>query len=133
MFNYGTGQDKLTRILRWVARIWGAIIIVITALIFLGEILFPHTEGPYPFYENLMPLSLLISVLGLAIAWRWEIRGGVITIIFSLVNLALYWGIRGVGRGLAMVVLITMPVVIPGILFLICGLRSSEKHQTSST
>ena len=44
MFNYGTGQDKLTRILRWVARIWGAIIIVITMLIFLGEILFPPTH-----------------------------------------------------------------------------------------
>ncbi|GAG60647.1 unnamed protein product [marine sediment metagenome] len=32
----------------------------------------PHAMNDYPAIENLIPLTIILSVLGLGIAWRWE-------------------------------------------------------------
>jgi hypothetical protein len=62
------------RVTRWVARIWSLGPILFT----LAEILFPHSEEgvPVPWTDWLALSVAFLSVLGLALAWRWERLGG---------------------------------------------------------
>jgi len=41
--------------------------------------------------ENLIPLTLILSVLGLGIAWRWDGLGGVTNIGFFLANIEVHF------------------------------------------
>ena len=117
MHDKGARYIKITR---RVARIWGGIIIALVALIAVMEI-FGSSDlelDPYPWWENLMPLSILISAIGLAIAYRREGLGGAIAVTFVFVNLGLY---LLTGReAVMMVVMIMLPIVIPGVLYLVC-------------
>ena len=119
-----TKEDRITHLIRRVARIWSIIIIGLGILIFIMEIIESNTIElePYPFYENLIPFTLFTAVVGLIISWRWEGLGGAITIISVLVNLGVYLltGRTAVGA----VIVILTPILIPGILFLVCWLRS---------
>ena len=125
-------KSDMTRSIRRIARIWSAVIIVLALLVFIAEIIAAITteQEPYPFIENLIPLTLVLSVVGLVVAFRREGLGGAINIIFVLANLTTYWGLGGRGRGLAVVVAIQPPIVIPGILFLVCWLRSRREQIT---
>ncbi len=111
--------DKV-RLVRRLARIWSAIIIGLGMFIFIGEIIETFTTelDPYPAYENLIPFTLFTSVLGLLIAWRSEGIGGAITVLSVLVNLGVY---LLTGRdAVAVVILILTPILVPGLLFLVC-------------
>ena len=68
-------------ILRWVARIWS-----LPAIIFiLGEVIFPHAGDAAVPFSDWIALGLQITaVIGLAIAWRYEIFGGTLSIITML-------------------------------------------------
>ncbi|MBE9474628.1 MAG: hypothetical protein IMY85_07025 [Chloroflexi bacterium] len=46
----------------------------------------PQLIGTYPWYENLIPLSLFPGVIGLALAWRWEGFGSVLSIVCVIAN-----------------------------------------------
>jgi len=123
MKDNATNEDKLTRILRRIARIWSMVIIALVIVILVGEILEAGSTDPqpYPWFENLIPLTVLTAVLGLALAWRWEGVGAVITIVSVLVNLGVY---IATGRDAVLVVMVILtPLAIPGVLFLICALR----------
>ena len=75
-----------------------------------------------------MPLSIFLAILCLGLAWRWELLGGVLAIIFCVINLLLY---AATGRDrFFSVLLITLPVLIPGILYLICSLGSKPGDRT---
>ena len=125
-------DNKTTHTIRRIARIWSIIIIGLGVLMFIAEIIaaFTTESEPYPFYENLIPFTLGTAVVGLAVAWKWEGVGGTITIISVLVNLGVYLltGRTAVGAG----ILILTPVMIPGILFVVCWLRSRGDFKTST-
>lgn len=106
--------------LRKVARIWSVVIFVITALIFIGEASFPLTEGDYPPIENLMPFLMFFSVVSLGLAWRRELLGGVLNIVFFIVNFILYWIIRGRPFPFGALAILSLTIV-PGVLFVISG------------
>jgi hypothetical protein len=122
-------REKLFYIIRRVARIWSAVIIGLGILMFIGEIIESFTTelDPYPIYENLIPLTLFTGVLGLALAWRWEGLGSGITIVSLIVNLGVYLitGRDAVG----VVILILLPIFIPGLLFLVCGLGEKRMRE----
>jgi hypothetical protein len=64
---------------------------------------------------------MFLAIVGLAIAWRWEGLGAVITFVGLLANLVLY---IVTGRSEVLIVLaIMIPVLIPAVLFLICWFR----------
>ena len=122
-------NEKWTRILRKIARIWGGVIITLGVLMFISEIVESQTVelDPYPWFENLIPVTLGLAVVGLALAWKYEGIGGAAAVGFSVVNLLLY---IATGRTrVAAVAIILTPVVIPGLLFLICWRRSREVVQ----
>jgi len=117
-------QDKTTGTIRRITKIWSAIIIALGVLVFIMEIFEAvSTElGPYPFYENLIPLTLFTGVVGLALAWRWEALGGAITVISVATNFGTY---LATGReAVSAVALILAPILIPGVLFLVCWAHS---------
>lgn len=102
---------------RKLARIISAPIIGFTLVVFIAHIVFPDTEpGSYPPIENLLPVLMGMSVLGLGLAWRWEFVGGAMAIGFFILHLAVFWIIRGRFFPLP-VLLIFSPVVIDGALF----------------
>ena len=130
--------DRQQKWIRWVARIWSAPIILFVVYFALGSIwtsLTNTSADPYAvdkatLLESLTLFFIAISALGLALAWRWEKFGG----IFSLVCTAgVYLTLLVMGLTTGEFARILIPslmasfVLIPGILFLITGIRTSRK------
>ena len=118
-------MNKIEFRLRWIARIWSVVIIVFTLIMLTGYAVNwvqtgtvdPHAMEDYPSIENLIPLTLILSVLGLGIAWRWEVLGGAINIGFFLTNLTVHlWMISPRPYPYP----IAIALITPGILFLVC-------------
>ncbi len=127
-------NNKWVPALRKITRIWSVVIIILGVLIFIAEIFEARSMelDPYPWWENLMPAAMIFAILCLGLAWRWEAIGGSLAIGFCLVNLLLY---IATGRDqFFAVLLITLPVLIPGLLFLLCSWRTTKEQigQTGS-
>src|SRR6266516_721660 len=85
-------MDKVSRI---VARAMSAIIISISLLLFIGYIIEGSRMG------NIFSLNtktiiefalIAIGVLGLAIAWKWEKTGGIISLLAFAALMVMYGG-----------------------------------------
>lgn len=136
MDDTNSNYERTTNIIRRIARIWSIVIIALVLLIFIAEIIGTFVPDQsmnesYPWYENLIPLSMFLSVVGLAIAWRWEVFGGVLSIICIVANYVMYIAFGGSGRGVFVVPLILLPILIPGILFLVSWLRTERGSKQS--
>ena len=120
------GADVRTRRVRLVARIWSIIIIGITLVMAVAHIVVPEPMAEdYPPIENLLPVVMVLSVLGLAIAWRWEPVGGAINVGLFVADLGLYWIIRKKFFPLRALPMFSA-VVVPGVLFLVCWWRTRK-------
>lgn len=114
-------NNKWVPILRKITRIWSVVLIILGILIFIAEVFEARsmTLDPYSWWENLMPLSIFLAILCLGLAWRWEALGGILVIIFCAINLFLY---AATGRDrFFTVLLVTLPVMLPGILYVLCS------------
>jgi hypothetical protein len=120
------------------ARVWSLPIIVYALLILVGYAWNWVTTGvadPYaveddPAIEALPPISMFLSVLGLGIAWRWERLGGTIAIVFELAVLSLLLIHTPITRDLPLSTIpyfLSMTIIVPGILFLVCWRRSKSE------
>jgi hypothetical protein len=117
-------NDLTVKWIRRIARTLSVIILGIALVLIIGHIVVPEpTEADYPPIENLLPVIMFLSVLGLGISWRWEGLGGAISVGFFVVHLALYWAIRKRFFPLRVLVVLS-PVLLTGILFLVCWWRS---------
>ena len=119
--------DKWIKTLRKIARIWSGVVIGLGILIFIAEIIEAKTMelAPYPWFENLIPASLFLGVLGLAIAWKREGIGGAMAVGFAVTSLLIY---IATGRTkVGVVALILSPIALPGTLFLIYWWGSKSK------
>lgn len=127
---------RVTKWMRWIARIWGTLIIGVALLFLVGYawnwvttgVADPYAVEGYPPIENWPPRLVFLSVLGLALAWRWEGWGGAMAILSQLVNLPLlliHWPIaQGFPRYLVAPYGVWMAIVVPAALFLVCWWRS---------
>lgn len=130
--------NRVTGWIRWIARIWGAFVLVVALLILLGSAwnwvttgeADAHAGDDYPPIENLPPVLMLVAALGLGIAWRWEGFGGAIAVGSQLVTLPVllvHWPIaEDFPRYLVAPYGTWMAVTIPGALFLVCRWRSTK-------
>ena len=110
-----------------VARIISVPILLFTLLVVGAHIIFPDTEpGTYPPIENLLPVLMTLSVLGLALAWRWEGIGGGVTIVLFIVHLLVYWEIRDKFFPANILVLFS-PVFVTGVLFIVSAMRRRDE------
>jgi hypothetical protein len=139
MANINDGRDRVTTWLRWIARIWGTVIIAIALLVLIGHAWSwlttgeadPYAVEDYPPIENVPPLFALFSAIGLAVAWFREGIGGAITLVFSLAALPVllvYWPIaQDFPRFLVAPYGVWMCITLPGVLFLVCWWRSRNR------
>jgi hypothetical protein len=130
--------------IRWIARIWGGLVLLAALLIFGGYawswvttgVADPHAVEDYPPIENLPPLLMFVAALGLGIAWRWERLGGAITVASQLVTLPVllvHWPIaERFPRYLLAPYGTWLIVAIPGVLFLVCWWRSRTPRATGA-
>jgi hypothetical protein len=117
---------RSAKIICWIARIWSIPIFVFVIFrIFTPD---PYSTGePIP-AEDLFLLSLWgVAVLGLLVAWRWELVGGIITIATMFIR-ELAWLILK-GAWLVNFLIIWVFLVPPAILFLVAwGLERKARQ-----
>lgn len=128
-------RDRVTKRIRWIARIWSLPLMAGALLVLVGYawswvttgVGDPYAVEDYPPIEALPPIFMSLSILGLGIAWRWERLGGTIAIVFQLAALSLLFVTRPLTQDfprLAVPYLLSMVIAIPGVLFLVCWWRS---------
>ena len=131
-------RNRVTKRIRWIARIWGLLILAYALTLFVGYAGSWVTTGvadPYAvdssFRESLPPILMFVSALGLGIAWRWERVGGTITIVFQFAALLVLLIDNPITRDFprsGAPYLISLVMIIPGVLFLVCWRRSKERE-----
>ena len=128
---------RVTKRIRWIARIWGAVILAYALALFIGYAGNWITTGvgdPYAVedvspIEALPPIGMFISALGLGLAWRWERLGGFIAVVFQIVTGIILLITNPITRDFprsAVPYLLLLVVVTPGILFLMSWRRTRQ-------
>jgi hypothetical protein len=118
-------KPRTILVIRWIARIWSILVFVFVLLqIFTPD---PYATQPVPL-EDWFLLSLWgIAVLGLLVAWRWELAGGILTIAVMFLR-ELAWIVLK-GAWLVNFLIVWLFLVPPAVLFLIAwGLERKERE-----
>ena len=129
------GRNRVTKWIRWIARIWSFPIIAYALLLFVGYVWSwmttgladPHAVEEVSPIEALPPILLFFGILGLGIAWHWERLGGTIALVFQLAVFSVLLIDRPITQDFprsAIPYLLTMVTTVPAILFLVCWRRS---------
>lgn len=130
--------DRITKWIRWIARLW-SLPLIISILIILASYTWnwitmgqadPYAVDDYPPIENLPPIFALLSIVGLGIAWRWETVGAAITVVFQAAMLVVLFVDQPIASDFprsATPYVISAVIVIPGILFLVTSFRARKE------
>lgn len=111
--------SHLPSLIKRIARIWSIACFVIFVLIIIMEIVFPHDGEGWRPRDLVLAAFLPVGVfLGLALAWRWEGLGGALTTL-SVIGFYMAMLILDGDLPNPMVFTMLIPLLIPGILFLI--------------
>ena len=113
--------------IRGVARIWSTLVWLLALILVFGTRNSPanSTLVNTPL-DILIPISLLISLIGLGIAWRWEGWGILINFGFFLAILPIYWLLHQEWIHISILVGLS-PVMLPGMLFGVAWLLSKKE------
>ena len=119
---------KTRKIIRWIARIWAGLMVAFMLFMFMAHII-EDGIGPiigFSFRDTLMMASMICSVIGLALTWKWERLGGWMTVGGMLAFYLSDYIISGDFPRGAMFLIIAFP----GILFLILTYTSYPEDQS---
>ena len=84
-----TTSTKTKKTLGIVAKVLSGIIVVFALIMFIGETMESHKRGtsePMTLYTMLQLMLFGIGLLGLALAWKWKLTGGIIS-LFAFITL----------------------------------------------
>lgn len=118
-------NQKTTRIMRLIARIWAGVMLAFMLFMFIAHIIEDGIGPALDFSprDSLMMVSMVLSVLGLALAWKWERPGGILTLAsmaaFYIINFAFDGNFP---RGPVFLI-----IALPGVLFILSSLESQEE------
>jgi hypothetical protein len=137
MIKNSDNHRRITKRIRWIARIWGTLILAYALALFIGYagnwistgVADPYAVEDVSLLESLPPIGMFISALGLGIAWRWERFGGLIAVIFQAATFILLLITIPITRDFprtAIPYLLLLVVVTPGILFLVSWRRTRQ-------
>ncbi len=120
-------QRRGLKVLLWCARILGGLFVAILAFVIVANFVAP-SEEPLPtgtewFAIAMFPFGVFVAY---ALAFRWELAGGVLAIVCMLG----WWAYAGFT---AYVLLVSALVGIPGILYVVYGLLSRRRSQMNRT
>lgn len=103
---------------------WGARILSVPILLFWGFMLIAHLFGeegrdsrPLIWQDAAILTTLVVSVAGLAVAWKWELAGGILTLAALSICAFLNWRVLYFPGTL---------IPIAAVMFLTCGWMSRE-------
>ena len=118
-----SSRGRATRVLRWTARILSVLFVAFCLLMFVGESLESRNRpGSEPLTADAaVQLAMMgVSLLGLLLAWKWELIGGIIALAaYVLVGLINYKAF------------IVIPIPILALMFLGCWWM--DRKQASAT
>lgn len=123
MFEHREHENALLFAVRWTARVASIVCLAIIFLFFVGEGIHFGTVRPAEFVGlAFFPLGVMI---GLVLAWREELAGGIITVASIVAFYVIYGALMNGNllQGWAF-----LPFLIPGILFIIYALQSRIAH-----
>ena len=124
------------KIVHWVPRI-----LCILAILFISLFAFDFFSPERTFWQNmggllihLVPSFILIALL--IVAWKWELIGG---IIFTIIGLGISPFIyshnfrmnQSAGKSLEVILIVTVPFIIVGILFIVSHYTEEETNDRS--
>ena len=116
--------SRSQKIFRSIARIWSILVFVFALLRIITPD--PYATEPVPASDWFLLSLWGVAILGLLIAWRWELVGGIITIATMFVS-ELFWVILK-GDWLVNFLIFWFFLVPPAILFMVAwGLERKTK------
>ncbi len=116
--------DKITHNLRGVARVWTILVWILALVLILGTLFRPpSSEQAYAPIDNLIPALLIVSLIGLLVAWRWEGWGTLINIGAYLAIVPVYGLIHQEWIHPSVIVAFS-PVILPGVFYAAAWWRS---------
>ena len=121
MENFQSILNITINVIRWIARILAAIMILLTLVFFLGEEVFDKSLGTGEPIPVTMIILAILMLGGLGLAFKWELPGGIISLI----------GFTGIiisntdSASMPMFYLYALPAV----LFLLCGLKKGTRDE----
>jgi hypothetical protein len=79
--------------LRWLARIFSSMIFLFWGFLIIGHLVGEQGQSSHPLtsQDYLILASLIVALVGLAIAWRWELVGASISILGLVVCAFFNW------------------------------------------
>jgi hypothetical protein len=120
----GDGADRLTGAIRWTARMWALVTMVVVVLLSIGEGV--HPAGPAEAAGLLLYPGGIC--LGMVLAWWKEGVGGMVTVVSLLAFYILHTVTAGrLPQGWAWLIL-----AVPGFLFLWCWARGRHPRITAA-
>jgi hypothetical protein len=102
------------------------LVFLLALILVIGTRFTPITTPANTPLDILIPFSLLISMMGLAVAWRWEGWGSLINIFFYLAIVPLYWLLHQAWLHLSILVALS-PAILPGVLFSVAWLLDRKE------
>jgi hypothetical protein len=123
MNNRANRYDRTTKTLRWIARIFGTLIVLLWLIVALAYgTLEPSELGA----EDIMMAILVVgTTIGVLLAWKLERIGGIITLLFGIAHSIFALFASGHNHAFAMLIS-GGPFIVIGILFLIVSARSTR-------
>jgi hypothetical protein len=90
-------MNKTAKIVRWLARILSAFILLFWGWFILGHLFGEagRSSGPRVTNDYLGLTAMGISLLGLAVAWKWELTGAVMALVGYVVLGVVNWRALG--------------------------------------
>lgn len=87
MKNSSSPLHPSVKTVRWIARVLSVMIILLFLFIFMGESVFSGTPIWAKSISALTIVTLVltaIQVSGLVVAWKWELAGGIMTLVATV-------------------------------------------------
>jgi len=79
-----TAVPRSVKTIRWIARIWSMLVTVSALLIFFSPD--SYTPGMIAPVDTFLLSLTGLALLGLLIAWRWELAGGIFTLTMLFIR-----------------------------------------------
>lgn len=109
------GAPASVVVVRWIARIWSVLILVFALFMMITPD--PYATEAVPAVDWFLLSLWGVAVLGLLIAWRWELAGATITIVTMFVRELAWVALKG--RWLVAFLIVWAVVVPPAVLYLV--------------
>jgi hypothetical protein len=122
LMNSPPAVSRTIKIIRWIARIWSIVLFSFALLVLLTPD--PYATEPISAQDFFLLFLYGIAILGLVIAWRWELVGSMIAIVTMFIR-ELAWVILK-GPWLVNFLIFWIMVLPPAILYLIAS--RSRRH-----